>query len=103
MSKYDDHEHTGHGPDNTLDCPGCRDAYNHELREAAVRRDQAAAARPNAIIVAGAVMGALYNMPATEDVRPTPDDPTALHLRLSFMNSRYRVTVTMDPDGDWDE
>jgi hypothetical protein len=49
----------------------------------------------NCIVVTGAIWGALMGMPATKSVEP---EANTLLLRLDFMGSPYRVTVTREPE-----
>jgi hypothetical protein len=55
----------------------------------------------NELIVAGALFTALYQIPAISKVDfPGDEDTAALWVWFDFMKSRYRVTVTMDPESD---
>lgn len=56
----------------------------------------------NELVAAGAVWTVLNGALSIDDVEPMRDaegqPTTALHVRFGFLKSRYRVTVTMDPD-----
>jgi hypothetical protein len=52
---------------------------------------------PNEIMVTGAVYMALQQIPEAQ-VEPNQNQMNSLLLWLPWMKSRYRVTITMDPE-----
>lgn len=73
--------------------PAWRRAKEHQALPSAMSDDEMA----NAMIVTGAVWGALHLLPAVTKAVP---DKNTVTLELNFMKSAYRLTVERIPDGD---
>lgn len=58
--------------------------------------------RANELLVTGALHGLLWSEDAVDRCEIVFDEEgnaqTAIHIWLDFMKSRYRITVTMDPE-----